>query len=240
MSVVLSLCDLTCNAVIPWAEAGYDCYCVDIEHPRGWRGHPRYPNITLIGQDVRTFSQFSLPDMPYIVLAAPPCTDMAVSGARWFAWKGLSRIIDALQLVERCRAICEDYPPQSWGLGHDEQAGLQRVFAPQRAPKYMLENPISTLSSYWRKPNYIFNPNQYGGYLEDPSTDAYLKKTCLWTGGGFVMPEKRIVPVLHGSKMHLMPPSDDRAALRSETPMGFSRAVFMANDPAAALRSIAI
>jgi len=37
-----------------------------------------------------------------------------------------------------------------------------------------------------------------------------------------------------GSIMHLMPPSEDRADLRSVTPMGFARAVFQANHLAAA------
>jgi len=32
MQIVVSLCDLTGNFVRPWAEAGFDCYCVDIQH----------------------------------------------------------------------------------------------------------------------------------------------------------------------------------------------------------------
>jgi len=65
-------------------------------------------------------------------------------------------------------------------------------------------------------------------YLEPPG-DTYTKKTCLWTGGGFKMPEKRSVEPTEGSKMHLMPPSENRANLRSATPMGFAQAVFEAN-----------
>lgn len=37
------------------------------------------------------------------------------------------------------------------------------------------------------------------------------------------------VEATEGSKMHLLPPSPDRAAKRSETPMGFARAFFEAN-----------
>jgi hypothetical protein len=37
-----------------------------------------------------------------------------------------------------------------------------------------------------------------------------------------------------GSKMHRVSPSADRANIRSETPMGFARAVFEANAPAIA------
>jgi hypothetical protein len=87
----------------------------------------------------------------------------------------------------------------------------------------MLENPVSTISSYWRKPDHSFQPWQYG--------DLYTKKTCLWTGNGFVMP-----PAVHGVEpagvkplIHHMPPSADRGDKRSVTPEGFARAVFQAN-----------
>ena len=43
------------------------------------------------------------------------------------------------------------------------------------------------------------------------------------------MPEKHRVEPTEGSKMHLLPPSEDRANLRSATPMGFAQAVFEAN-----------
>ncbi len=42
---------------------------------------------------------------------------------------------------------------------------------------------------------------------------------------------RRPVDPIMGSKMHLLPPSADRGDLRSETPMGFARAVFQANAP---------
>ena len=32
---VISCFDLTGNMVRPWAEAGYLCYCVDVQHPQG-------------------------------------------------------------------------------------------------------------------------------------------------------------------------------------------------------------
>jgi hypothetical protein len=88
---------------------------------------------------------------------------------------------------------------------------------------YLIENPVSTVSTYWRKPDHSFDPSDYG--------DPWTKRTCLWVSGGFVMPPKRPVAPTFGSKMHLLPPSPDRADKRSETPMGFARAVFQANAP---------
>jgi hypothetical protein len=92
----------------------------------------------------------------------------------------------------------------------------------------MIENPVSTVSSYWRKPDFTFDPCDYGGYLIPPG-DAYTKKTCLWTGNGFVMPKPKAVKAIEGSRMHRLPPSKNRAAPRSVTPKAFAQAVFEAN-----------
>ena len=197
---VLSLCDRTGNMVRPWAEAGYECICVDIQHD----GIRTEGNITFIGADVRFWMP---PPRKYeIVFAFPPCTNLAVSGARWFTDKGMGGLMEALEIVEACRRICE------WS----------------EAP-WMIENPVSTISSYWRKPDHTFDPCDYGGYLNPPG-DAYTKRTCLWTGGGFTMPPRMPVTPCEGSKMHRLPPSADRGDLRSVTPRGFARAVMLAQQ----------
>jgi len=101
-------------------------------------------------------------------------------------------------LADACRRICE------WS-----------------GARWMLENPVSTISTYWRKPDYTFHPYEYG--------DPYLKKTCLWVGGGFVMPQKAPVEPTEGQKIWKMPPSKDRGRLRSKTPAGFAKAVYQWN-----------
>lgn len=196
--------------VLPWAEAGYRCICVDIQHPvKVNTVHiGQHPNIILHRADVLTLTDHiagNIESHYYAVFAFPPCTHFAVSGARWFQAKGMDLLIEALQIVNACRKICE-----------------------ASGARYMIENPVGTLATYWRKPDHYFNPCDFGGYLPDGG-DRYTKKTCLWTGGGFVMPDKRPVEPTEGSKMHLMAPGPERANLRSETPMGFARAVFQAN-----------
>ena len=198
--IVISLFDHTGNMVAPWADAGFLCYCVDLRHPPG---ETRDGNIVRIGADVHEW----LP--PYapvgILFAFPPCTDVAVSGARWFKDKGLGALIVALQNFDDALRLAE------W----------------TRAP-YLIENPVSTVSTYWRKPDHIFDPCDYGGYLNS-FADAYTKKTCLWTGNDFVMPKRRPIEPTQGSRMHKFPPSSDRANLRSATAKGFAQAVFEAN-----------
>jgi len=137
--------------------------------------------------------------------AFPPCDHLAVSGARWFRGKGLGKLVDSIRLFERAAFWCEWFG----------------------AP-YMIENPVSTISTYWRPPDYTFHPYQYTGFeLED----NYTKKTCLWTGNGFVMPEPAMAHMDEpDDRIHKAVPGPERADFRSATPMGFARAVFEANS----------
>ena len=137
------------------------------------------------------------------------CTE-PVSGSRWFRTKGIDGLTDALELVEACRRICE------WS----------------RAP-WMIENPVSPLGSYWRAPDFTCHPHQFGGWPEGEGDDYegrnYSKRTYLWTGGGFRLPQQRPMPEFRPLYIHDLPPPDERGDLHSITPPGFARAVFEAN-----------
>lgn len=194
---VLSLCDRTGTILEPWRDAGLDCIAVDLQH----QGEEVRDGITFLGADVLKFRPFPRPYR--IAFAFPPCTHLAVSGARWFGDKGLQALIDALQLVEACRSI------------------LTSLDCP-----WALENPVSTLSTYWRKPDLYFDPCDYGGWVNG---DRYTKRTCLWCSHDFKVPISNPLFPYEGSRMHRMPPSPDRADERSVTPLGFAWAVFHAN-----------
>ncbi len=199
--IVLSLFDYSGKMVEPWAQAGYECWCVDIQHESGYR---KIRNVVHVGADLLKWI-LPMPKEYRIVFAFPPCTHLACSGARWWKGKGLRALAESIELVARSAELCEE----------------------SGAP-WMIENPIGALSSHWRAPDSMFDPCDYGGYLNPPG-DEYTKRTCLWTGNGFVIPLPKPVFPYEGSKMHLMSPSEDRANLRSETPAGFARAVFEAN-----------
>ena len=104
-----------------------------------------------------------------------------------------------------------------------------RDIAEEIGAPYYIENPVSVISSEWRKPDYIFNPCDYTGY--EPG-DNYTKKTCLWTGNGFKMPAPSKDSSLGepDDRIHKAAPSPERANFRSATPMGFARAVFKGNS----------
>jgi hypothetical protein len=162
---VVSLCDRTGNMVRPWAEAGYDCLCLDLQHSirRDRVEAVGAGSITFRWADVRSVTLDDLPPSLAFAAGFPPCTDLAVSGARDFARKGMRRLIDALELVEAARVL------------------LTNAGAP-----WMIENPVGRLSTCWRKPDHLFHPADYAGYLPEAEQHrkAYTKATCLWTGGG--------------------------------------------------------
>jgi hypothetical protein len=200
---VLSLCDRTGVMLRPWADAGYRCFAVDLQHAPGTVCRD---GIHFIGANLR--DRWLPPRGDYAFACGfPPCTHTAVSGARWFASKGPRKAVEAFDILDACRAILE-WTGAAW----------------------FIENPVSTFSTYWRKPDFTFHPWEYGGYSTPPG-DGYAKRTCLWTGGGFEMPEPRPAPITDADYIHRLPPSEQRADLRSVTPKGFALAVYQANRP---------
>ena len=203
MKTVVSLFDLTGNMVRPWVEAGYTAYIIDMQHPAGHTSVE--PNIIRVGADIR--HGFELPGIaPAFVSAFPPCDHLAVSGARWFKGKGLRSLSLSVDLFATAAEFCE-----------------------KSGAPYMIENPVSTISTYWRKPDFTFNPFDYTGFEE---ADNYTKKTCLWVGGGFTMPPKNMAEGLGApdDRIHKCAPGPERHNIRSATPMGFAKAVFEYNS----------
>ena len=197
---IISCFDKSTNMVKPWANAGYTCYCVDTQHDKG---ETREGNIIKVGANMLDWLP---PNDVHFAAFFPPCTDVSISGARWFKDKGLGSIVRALELFKRSVDIAE-----------------------MLNCKYMIENPVSTVSTYWRKPDHSFHPHDYTNYCNE---DNYTKKTCLWTGGGFEMPEPSRFMELPSpdNRIHYAQPGAERADFRSQTPMGFAQAVFEANE----------
>lgn len=84
-----------------------------------------------------------------LMIAHPPCTHLAVSGARHFAAKKASGV-------------------------QDEALDFVRKLLEADIPKIALENPISIISSRIRKPDQIIQPWQFG-HGETKATCLWLK-----------------------------------------------------------------
>lgn len=186
--VILDLCGGTGSWSRPYADAGYDVRVIDLQEWLDGRGSTG---------DVRMLRFLDVPRPVHGILMAPPCTDFAVSGARWWADKGPDALLTGLSVVDACLRIAMVHRPLWWAL----------------------ENPVGRLVHFLGEPAYTFDPCDHG--------DPYTKRTCLW--GQFALPKRNPVAPTDGSKMHLLPPSSDRARLRSATPQGFARAFFEAN-----------
>ena len=86
---IISLYDFSGEALKPWAHAGYACYAYDIEHPPSGRMSEgiHYEHADL--HDEATVQKIIARHKGRVKLlsAFPVCTDLAASGAVWWARK---------------------------------------------------------------------------------------------------------------------------------------------------------
>lgn len=128
MTRIISLFDYSGVWSDPYLQAGYDVIRVDIQH----------------GSDV--YDPF-LDDLTGIhgVLAAPPCTEFARSGARWFAEKDADGRTDtAIALVRRTLCLVDLWQPRWWALEN---------------PPGRIHNLVPELG----RPAFKFHPWMFGG-----------------------------------------------------------------------------
>lgn len=137
---------------------------------------------------------FDVIDYPWdLAIFHPPCTHTSVSGAKHFAEK--------------------------WEDGRQAAAvaffmNLWRRSA--HIPRIAIEQPVSILSTLFRKPDQVIQPWQFG----HPETKA----TCLWLRG---LPKLIPTEIVEGreARIHRMPPGPNRARDRSETYAGVASAM---------------
>ncbi|WP_312999686.1 DNA cytosine methyltransferase [Leclercia sp.] len=219
--VIWSIFDGSGIMGFPWALAGHQVYCFNSDEA----DHGEYV-VKMKHENIHYINHWIDDDFilnvgehpnPDILFSFPSCTELAGSGEQHARTK--AQIKSAVAMAK----IAQDV---------GEIMGCP----------WMVENPVGKLSTEWRKPDHYFNPFEYGGYMSGfepeihpkmPARDAYTKKTCIWSGNGFVMPEK--IPVHHIGKFwgwaFLGGASAKTKQLRSLTPRGFARAVYEANKP---------
>ena len=189
MGKVLIACEESQAATKEMRALGVEAYSCDLEPCSG--GHPEWH----IQGDVTTLLEQEW-DM---IIAFPPCTHLAVSGAAWFEQKRKD--------------------------GRQQQGiDFFMLFANLSCEKVAIENPIGIISTHWRKPDQIIQPWQFG----HPETKA----TCLWLKGltklvptNDVRKEMEALPRNKAMRLHYLPPSPERAKLRSKTFPGIAKAM---------------
>lgn len=181
-------------------KLGHEAFSCDILECSG--GHPEWH----LQQDV-----FEVINQGWdMMIAFPPCTDLAVSGARHF---------------ERKRA------------DGSQQRSIEFFMDLANAPieKIALENPIGVMSTEWRKPDQIIQPWQFGEKAQK-STCLWLKglpkleHTNIVEKGEFFefvskKGEKKRMPMWYYKALQEAKTPAQRRTLRSKTFKGIAKAM---------------
>ena len=135
---ILVACEESQAVTIEFRKLGHEAYSCDLQECSG--GYPEW-HIKGDAVEVLNSQQWDL------VIAFPPCTDLAVSGARWF--------------------------PEKIANGSQQKSiELFMAFANYKG-KIAIENPIGIMSKKYRKPDQIIQPWQFG-HGETKSTCLWL------------------------------------------------------------------
>jgi hypothetical protein len=125
---VLIACEESQAVCIEFRKLGIEAYSCDIQDCSG--GHPEWH----LNMDV--FEAIKLYDWA-LMIAFPPCTHLAVSGAAWFEQK-------------------QKDGRQQEGINFFTELTKTNI------PKWAIENPIGIMSNHYRKPDQIINPYYFG------------------------------------------------------------------------------
>ena len=186
---VLIACEESQAVTIELRRLGHEAYSCDIIPCSG--GHSEWH----LQEDVTPL----LKQRWDMIIAFPPCTHLAVSGAAWFEQKRKD--------------------------GRQQEAiDFFMMFANADCERISIENPVGIMSRIYKKPSQIVQPYEYG-HMEQ-------KRTCLWLKGlpllrptNNVYDEMMKLPKNKRERLHYLPPSPERAKLRSKTFPGIAKAM---------------
>jgi len=136
------------------------------------------------------------------IIAFPDCTYLTVSANKWY----------------------KDQPPRKSGklVGNERREARKKAieffmkFANSKCPNVVIENPIGIMSTVYRKPDQIIQPWMFG--------HGETKATCLWIKGFPLLKPTNIVEGRE-QRLHNLPPTKNRAELRSKTFPGIANAM---------------
>ena len=134
-----------------------------------------------------------------LMIAHPPCTDLAVSGAAWF---------------EKKRA------------NGSQQKSIEFFIslAEAKIPHKCIENPIGIMSNLYRKPEQIIHPWQFG-HMEQKATCLWLTDLPRLVPTNDVYESMMLLPKRDRERLHYLPPSPTRWKERSKTYAGIAQAM---------------
>lgn len=187
---VLCACEESQAVAIEFRKRGHEAYSCDLLPCSG--GHPEWH----IQADALQVAKMDW-DM---VIAFPPCTHLASSGARWFDEKRRNG-------------------SQQMGVGF-----FLAFTALDHVPRVAIENPVGIMSSEYRKPDQIIQPWMFG-HPESKATCLWLKGLPQLIETNNVKAVMDSLPERERERVHHMSPSPERSMMRSKTYSGLAKAM---------------
>lgn len=191
---VLIACEESQTVCKEFRRIGHEAYSCDILPCSG--GHPKWH----LRRDVIPL----LEEEWDMIIAFPPCTHLAVSGARWFEQKRKD--------------------------GRQKQGiDFFMNFAHCKCEKVAIENPVGIMSSEWRKPDQMIQPWQFGDEYQKTTCLwlrglPLLKPTNIVSKGQFITHKSGKVKPKWYADAFKLPPAQ-RARVRGKTFPGIARAM---------------
>lgn len=142
---VLIACEFSGIVTRAFRDKGHEAFSCDLLPTEG---NPEWHYQMNVEELLCERTGFSHCDL---LIAFPPCTHLAVSGARWFKGKAVEQ-----------RAAINDF----------------MFYASAPIEKICVENPIGIMSTQYRKPDQIIQPWQFG-HGETKATCLWLKNLPL-------------------------------------------------------------
>jgi len=225
---ILVACEESQRVCIEFRKLGFNAFSCDLLPCSG--GHPEWHfqqdvlqiienkgGILQNGQEIRIEGNWDL------MVAHPPCTYLAVSGAKWY-----------YHPEDKHLPIDQRRPhPKFPNRAQDREDGANFFMALANAdiPRIAIENPVGIMNTRFRKPDQVVQPFWFG--------DRASKMTCLWLKNlPPLKPTEMVEPgeyIEFGSGKRLQKwysdaltkskSAEERRTLRSKTFPGFARAI---------------
>lgn len=160
---VLIACEESQRVATEFRRLGHEAYSCDIQNCSG--GHPEWHIMQDVLPLLNGNCEFDTVDGTHhsitgrwdIIIAHPNCQYLTATGNRWFNEEVYG---DSARERKRLREEAAEFFMRCTNADCDHIA---------------VENPVGYMSTYWRKPDQIFQPYQFG--------DPFEKRTCLWLKG---------------------------------------------------------
>lgn len=225
---ILIACEESQRVCIEFRKLGFNAYSCDLLSCSG--GHPEWHfkgdvlkviankgGVLESGESIKIKGKWDL------MIAHPPCTYLAVSGAKWYYHP------DDKDLPTDKRRPHPRFPNRK--QDRDEAIEFFLALANADIKHIAIENPIGIMSNYYKKPEQIVQPYMFG--------DEASKTTCLWLKnlpkleptkivgkGEFIeLSSGKRIAKWYSDALTNTKNSDERRNLRSKTFPGLAKAI---------------